>query len=162
MYVSGSSSFGHGDPSQLLTVKTHCDDSVTATSAAKQTLLPRKFESIASLMAAGVVVILAILTSFVCIKKARLQTAHPPPLISAPVSDGKDGVYVGTMRRYVELDAQGRPVTSGNITHVVDAQGNSMYPASTAAYSGVQMVPVTAATSTSGFKDRPLPPITGH
>ena len=164
VYVSGSSSFGHGDPSQLLTVKTHCDDSVTATSPANQSLLPRKFESIASLTAAGVVVILAILTSYVCIKKAKLQTAPQPPpfeFLTAPVSDGKDGVYVGTMRRYVELDAQGRPVTSGNITHVVDAQGN-MYPASAAAYAGVPMVPVATASTSAGFKDRPLPPITGH
>lgn len=172
VYVTGSSSFGYGDPSQLLTVKSHCDDSVTAVTSPghHQSLLPRKFESIASLTAATVVVILAILTSYVCIKKAKLQSIPSPPpfeFLNGQVSDGKDGVYVGTMKRYVELDASGRPVTSGNITHVVDAQGN-MYPASAAAYAGVPMVPVqlaststaaTCAPSTSNFKDRPLPPI---
>ena len=63
--------------------------------------LARDPEAFISLTVAAVVVIIAIITSYVCITKAKLQVPPAP----FEQSFDKAGVYVGTMRRYVRVDA---------------------------------------------------------
>lgn len=155
-YVTALNNLGPGDPSPIISVKTRPtdDDSqwtngVSTTSDGKSPFssVRLEFMSFVSITAAIVVVIVVIIISYACIKKAQLtaakpaayadfvaatlarhgiRTAPPPP---GPSSDGGDGksIYMGT-HRYIEFDASGRPVKSGNIPHIVDAHGN-MFPA---------------------------------
>lgn len=132
VYLVASSIDGDGDPSPILTIKTKGtgDEYVYPGGEYPPNMyhsfipgLTREHEAFISLTIAAVVVIIAIITSYVCITKAKLQV--PPP----PFDD--KGVYVGTMRRYMEVDVAGRPVMAGN-------PGIAMYPT---AYSAVPVGP---------------------
>ena len=133
VYLVASSTGGDGDPSPILTIKTKgtVDDHVFPghfSPNMHQSFIPglsREQEAFISLTVAAVVVIIAIITSYVCITKAKLQVPPPP-------FDDKGGVYVETMRRYMEVDASGRPVMAGNPAAI------AMYPTS---YSALPVTP---------------------
>lgn len=127
-YVTAVNNYGHGDPSQLITIKTRATDSFLGDS-----LLPGDQLSIFGgfqqdiktfvIVGAIVVVLLTLIVSLVCIKKAKLEAQKPPfDYLTATLGrpgaacDVDGGAYVETMRRYVDLDSTGKPVMQGNVT----------------------------------------------
>ena len=179
-YVTASNAFGHGDPSPILSVKTRGveDESLitgnvmTHPGVIGHNNIRNHFHmdmmSFISIIGASVVVIVVIIISYVCVKKANLNAKKPQ--LSATYAEflattigrapgGSDGdnksVYMGPHHRYVEFDATGRPVKQGNVTHVVDAQGN-MFPAPYASLSvPAHAAPVSFFLSLSLFNEFP-------
>jgi hypothetical protein len=125
-YVTAVNNYGHGDPSPILTIKTRSDSFLGDSS-----LLPTDQMSVFSgiqqdvktfvIVGAVVVVLLTLIISLVCIKKAKLDAQKPPfDYLSATLGrpgmcDPDAGAYVETMRRYVDLDSTGKPVMQGNV-----------------------------------------------
>lgn len=126
-FVTAVNNYGHGDPSPILTVKTRSTDSFLGDSS----LLPgdqmNLFGGIQQdvktfvIVGAVVVVLLTLIVSLVCVKKAKLDAQKPPfDYLSATLGrpgmcDVDGGAYVETMRRYVDLDSTGKPVMQGNV-----------------------------------------------
>ena len=125
-YVTAVNNYGHGDPSPILTVKTRSADSFLDDS-----ILPGDQMSVFGgiqqdvrtfvIVGAVVVVLLTLIVSLACIKKAKLDSQKPPfDYLSATLArpgmcDPDGGAYVETMRRYVDLDSTGKPVMQGNM-----------------------------------------------
>lgn len=137
IYVTAINNYGHGDPSELLTIKTRSLGDASSNmfsggifSSSENIALidfQQQMLSFVSITVAIVVVIIVVIISYVCIKKAQLDASKPPLLMAGPrpgLDIDKAGVYVGTTHRYVDFDQ--RPLMQGNM--MIDAQGN-MYPA---------------------------------
>ena len=66
---------------------------------------------------AVVVVLLTLIVSFVCVKKAKLEARKPPVLDYTTLARGSQpsDAYVEPLRRYVDSDSSGKPVMQGNM-----------------------------------------------
>lgn len=123
----------------------------------------RRVPSVIIVTTSVVIIILAITVSYVCIRKAQLAatattydymaaTTRRRSIHGAPGTEKAGDIYLA--RQYVEFDATGRPMTQGNITHLVDAAGN-LFPAP---YSTIPIAPGTApAPGQPRNWTRPLP-----
>lgn len=148
IYVTAINNYGHGDPSELLTIRTRAAGDGATNSMFNSGLnagmvdFQQQILSFISITVAVVIVILVVIISYVCVKKAQLDATKPPlNLMMSPrelEKLEKSGVYVGTTHRYVDFDQ--RPLMQGNVAHLIDAQGN-MYPAH-------QFATLAAGTST--------------
>lgn len=126
-YVTAVNNYGHGDPSPILTVRTRSKDGSLG-----DYLLPGDQVSVIGaiqqdvktfvIVGAVVIVLLTLIISLVCIKKAKLDSQKPPfDYLSATLGrpsmcDVDGGAYTETMRRYVDLDSSGKPVMQANTT----------------------------------------------
>ena len=125
-YVTAVSNAGHGDPSELLTIKTRATDApvlgeVPFTPGDRPPVMFGNYQQdVQTFVSVGavVIVLLTLIISFVCVKKAKLDAQKPPNFdYMHTMGRGSDpsGAYVETMRRYVDLDNSGKPVMQGNV-----------------------------------------------
>lgn len=175
-YVTAVSANGNGDPSQLMTVKTKGVSEeamingiigdggirMVDTNVGRSSYFlsgARRVPSVVILTTSVVIIILAVTVSYVCIRKAQLAaTATTYDYLAATTrrrsvhAPGEKGdIYLA--RQYVEFDATGRPMTQGNITHLVDAAGN-VFPAP---YSTIPIAPGAPPPGKPRNWTRPLP-----
>jgi hypothetical protein len=128
-YVTAVSHAGHGDPSDLLTIKTRAIGSAVQVEGPFAPgdrppvmfgVYQQEFQTFVSI-GAVVIVLLTVIISFVCVKKAKLGAQKPPIFADYAdyVSHGRGGepgaAHVEAMMRYVDQDNTGKPLMQGNI-----------------------------------------------
>jgi hypothetical protein len=141
-YVTASSSRGsEGDPSPLLSLRTRSTEVKTSTVSEKddwsQSLLYSHDLNFFIPVVAVSIIMITLIFSYAYVKKAKLSSSIPAPIADyyATLRAGDPSVFVGTTRRYVDLD----PSSQGNLM-----SGNVRF----------QLNPVTPMTP----NHRPLPP----
>src|SRR6185312_5291281 len=113
-YVTAINSFGNGDPSSLLSIKTKNSDSLLSTASSQWLDFGDDVNTFVPLVAASIIIVTVVI-SYSWVKKAKLQSQMPPvDYITAALERGgamDQAVFVGTTRRYVELGE----TSSGNL-----------------------------------------------
>lgn len=113
-YVTAINSFGNGDPSSLLSIKTKNSDTLLSTASSQWLDFGDDVNTFVPLVAASIIIVTVVL-SYSWVKKAKLQSQMPPvDYITAALERGgamDQAVFVGTTRRYVELGE----TSSGNL-----------------------------------------------
>jgi len=125
IYITATNSYGQGDPSNMVTIKTNKDEksSVLQNSlfpSTNQVNMPSELDmiSVISITVAIVVVVFVIVIACVCVKKAQLEAMRTPLDLSAVtlprnMTDAEKSVYIGTTHRYVDFD-KSKPLMQGN------------------------------------------------
>ena len=115
IYITATNSYGQGDPSNMVTIKTNKDEknSVLQTSifpSTNQVSLATDLDmiSVISITVALVIVVFVIVIACVCVKKAQLEAMRTPLDLSAVTlprnMTDAEKVYIGTTHRYVDFD----------------------------------------------------------
>lgn len=164
IYITATNSYGQGDPSNMVTIKTNKDEksSVLQTSIFPSTnqVIASDLDmiSVISITVAIVVVVFVIVIACVCVKKAQLEAMRTPLDLSAVtlprnMTDAEKSVYIGTTHRYVDFD-KSKPLMQGNYA----LEGGYPIPYSTMPLKDGQVVEEMKAYGQHKPWERPLPP----
>ncbi|KAK4336620.1 hypothetical protein RND71_043959 [Anisodus tanguticus] len=125
VYITATNSYGQGDPSNMVTIKTNKDEksSVLQTSifpSTNQVSMSSDLDiiSVITITIAVVIVVFVIVVACVCVKKAQLEALRTPIDLSAVtlprnMTDAEKSVYIGNTHRYVDFD-KSKPLMQGN------------------------------------------------
>lgn len=164
LYVTATNTYGQGDPSNMITIKTNKDDKhsvlpggVFATANGQGLpIVEYDMVSVISITVALVIVVLVIVVACVCVRKAQLDAMRTPIDLSAVTLprnlDPDKAIYVGTTHRYVDLD-KSKPLLQGN--YAFDTSSGFPVPYSTMPLKDGEELKSFAAAHKPW--DRPLP-----